>query len=118
MLVLVLLQVATASPPPLLSIESITRRPCETDAGNDVVVCGGTRDRYRLPLPRQSDPDTDYGVRGGTGSGVAAITPAGRCGLFAGERRCGKAEAVQYGYGGGRDPVSVLVKLVAAPDAE
>ncbi len=50
---------------------------------------------------------------------MTAITPSGRCGIFAGERRCSKREAQAYGYGGGRDPVSVVVgvaKAIADPD--
>lgn len=31
------------------------------------------------------------------------------CGIFAGDRRCGKAEMELYGYGGGKNPVNVLL---------
>ena len=43
---------------------------------------------------------------------LPALKPDGRCGTFQGERRCTKAEALDYGYGGGGDPVSVLTKIV------
>jgi hypothetical protein len=42
------------------------------------------------------------------------------CGIFEGQRRCGKRESLDYGYGGGRDPLTVAGKLVTAltdPDA-
>lgn len=42
---------------------------------------------------------------------MAALTPTGRCGTFAGERRCGKREAAEYGYGSGRDPITILTRL-------
>jgi hypothetical protein len=42
---------------------------------------------------------------------MAAITPTAPCGIFAGERRCSKREAAQYGYGEGRDPITVLTRL-------
>ena len=87
----------------------------------DVVVCGRSSDRYRLPLPAERDPFLDARVRGEPGSALSAITPAAPCGIFAGERRCGKVEAARYGYGGGRDPVSLLVKLgtkLLDPDAD
>jgi hypothetical protein len=42
---------------------------------------------------------------------MAAITPAAACGIFAVERRCSKREAAQYGYGEGRDPLTVLAEL-------
>ena len=50
-------------------------------------------------------------MRGEAPSGMAAITPAAPCGIFAGERRCSKREAAQYGYGEGRDPITVLTSL-------
>lgn len=38
--------------------------------------------------------------------------PPARCGIFAGERHCSKEEAALFGFGNGRDPLSVGVKLV------
>lgn len=93
---------------------------CVAGDRGDVVVCATPRDRYRLPLPVEREAATrDRRSDGGTA--LAAITPAGRCGIFAGERRCSKAEARQHGYGGGRDPISVLTRLgtkLIHPDAE
>ncbi len=88
---------------------------------SDVVVCGRSPDRYRLPLPAERDTTQDVRTPGEPGSALAAITPAAPCGIFVGERRCGKAEAARYGYGGGRDPVTVLTRLgskLLNPDAE
>lgn len=34
----------------------------------------------------------------------------GPCGIFAGERRCGKAEAKLYGYDGGKNPIGVVIE--------
>ena len=97
------------------------RRGCEGNASADtILVCGERRDRYRLPLPIEREAASTH-VRNEPASGLAAITPGGRCGLFAGERRCNKREAAQYGYGRGRDPVTLLTRLatkVADPDAD
>ncbi|WP_174278623.1 hypothetical protein [Sphingomonas bacterium] len=121
MLSLVLLAQAADPSPALRPIESITHQPCPSGQSADVIVCGNNRDRYRLPLPAKRDPVSEpQGPRADSGSGLAAITPVAPCGIFSGERRCGKAEAAQYGYGGGRDPVTVLVKVGKAlinPDA-
>lgn len=78
--------------------------------GEEIVVCGRKRDQYRLPLPSEREQSTER-VRGDAASGMAALTPATPCGIFAGQRRCGKREAAQYGYGEGRDPITVLTKL-------
>ena len=124
MLVLaVLLQVADAPVPRLQPLQHITRVPCAPAANGDVVVCGGKPDRYRLPFPVEGDRSDEAAdtSRATAGSGMAAMTPAGRCGIFAGERRCGKADAAGYGYGGGRDPITVVTRLATRlvdPDAE
>jgi hypothetical protein len=95
---------------------------CEADeSGGDIVVCGRQRkDRYRLPLPNERAEAADMPPRDAPG-GMAALTTAARCGIFAGERRCSKREAARYGYGQGRDPITVLTRLarkVADPDAD
>ena len=118
-----LLQAADTPAPPLAPLQHITRVPCVPATNGDVVVCGGEPDRYRLPFPVERDPSTEAAdtSRATAGSGMAAMTPAGRCGIFAGERRCGKAEAAGYGYGGGRDPITVVTRLATRlvdPDAE
>lgn len=84
--------------------------PCAPVRNGEVVVCGSRADRHRLPLPRETS--SADGTR--EADGLAAITPAGRCGIFAGERRCAKREALAHGYGGGRDPLTVAIGAVAA----
>lgn len=85
---------------------------CEGSA-DEIVVCGRrTSDAFRVPPADERGEPGD--VRGRAGE-VPSASPerlnGGRCGIFAGERRCGKAEAKLYGYFGGRDPISVAVKL-------
>lgn len=95
-------------------------RRCATDTATDeILVCGRRDDRYRLPLPEDRAPVER--TRGEARGGLAAITPYSRCGIFAGERRCGKREAADYGYGKGRDPVTIVTRLaekLVDPDAE
>ncbi|WP_156457945.1 hypothetical protein [Sphingomonas sp. Leaf412] len=86
---------------------SVTRS-CAT-SGGDVIVCGTRPNRHRLPLPVERDAPASAEA-----SGMSALTPARRCGIFAGERRCSKREARAYGYGGGRDPVRVVARAVRA----
>ena len=86
----------------------------------DVVVCGLAKDHYRLPLPAERAP-LPGAVRGEAQSGMAALTASGRCGVFAGERRCVKREAAEYGYGEGRDPITLVSRLAQKavdPDAD
>lgn len=94
---------------------------CDDRASSDeVVVCARRRDLYRLALPHERAPATDRALDEGS-SGVAAMTPPAPCGIFAGERRCSKREVARYGYGGGRDPVTVLTRLatrLADPDSD
>ncbi len=120
---LVLAMALQAGAPALVIPDRLTAvRRCRAEADpGDVVVCGRSPDRYRLPLPAERDTAPDSHTPGEPGSALAAITPAAPCGIFAGERRCGKAEAARYGYGGGRDPVTVLTRLgskLLHPDAE
>lgn len=94
-----------------------TRCGATTQSG-DILVCGGRRDRFRLPLPVDHSGEPS---RSDQGTGMGALTPPTPCGLFAGQRKCAKHEARQYGYGGGRDPVTLLSRLatkVVDPDAE
>lgn len=89
------------------SLSALTR--CDPAAvGDDIVVCADHRDRYRLPLPAERPAPEDFVDHA---RGIAVLTPPGRCGMFAGEHRCRKAEMRLYGYGGGRDPVTVLGRL-------
>lgn len=105
--------------PQALAVVSKCRDGGEPD---EVVICGSRPDRFRLPLPNERE-SSGLTVRspGDALAGMAALTAPGRCGMFEGERRCSKAEAAQYGYGRGRDPITLLLKLGTAlldPDAE
>lgn len=94
-------------------------RCADTVAGDDIVVCGAKRRSYRLPLPDERDV-VQGRPRGEALTGTDAIRPTGRCGIFEGERRCNKKEAAEYGYGNGRDPITVLTRIVGKtidPDA-
>lgn len=98
----------------------------ETLAGavSDVVVCARRQasERYRSPLPFEDvSPLADGPVKGEPQSAAAALVPRVPCGPFAGQRQCSKAEALLYGYGGGRDPLSLAIGLVTRavdPEAE
>lgn len=92
----------------LVVAPSTVERCHSASDGAEIVVCGGRRDRYRLPLPdERGQPE----ARGDAASGMAALTPATPCGIFAGQRRCTKREAARYGYGEGRDPITMLARL-------
>lgn len=121
-----MIAVHTAAPPPE---SSVTRPPllsvvraCTPDTDPDTVTVCGKRSDFRLPLPIGRDEGEAYArASGDVPAGAAALDPGGRCGMFAGERRCRRKEAELYGYGGGRDPITVLSKLGAKlldPDAE
>lgn len=111
MLPIVALMVQVAVP---TRIDTAAMLRCDDRAtGGEVIVCGRREDRHRLPLPVERDPAPGH-VRGEARTGLDAITPPGRCGIFAGERACSKREAAAYGYGEGRDPVTVLSKLAGA----
>jgi hypothetical protein len=126
----ILLQaVQTVLPPAPFDLATLERTPtatalprCDNEGPKDeIVVCGQRHDdRYRLPLPvERSAPATR--VRGEAQTGMAVLTPAQPCGMFLEERRCSKREKADYGYGKGRDPVTVLTRLARTaidPDAD
>ncbi len=99
---------------------SATQR-CDRSTGDEIIVCGTARD-HRLPLAIERDPFEATGPVGGEAPRASAEPMmAGGCGIFAGQRRCGNAERAAHGYGGGRDPVTVLTRLgtlLVDPDAE
>lgn len=111
---IILLQFATAPAFDLATVPRPGQATSETGPAGEAEVVVRARDpnRHRLPLPIERDPDARRD--GEPASAVAAITPTGRCGIFAGERRCGKAEAARHGYGDGRDPATFLGKLTTA----
>jgi hypothetical protein len=102
-----------------MSLVTVPRCP-DGASSDDVVVCGERPDRYRLPLPDERIPARER-ERHEAQTGMAALTPGGRCGIFAGERSCGRGEAADYGYGKGRDPITVLGRLAGKtidPDSD
>ncbi|RST29590.1 hypothetical protein HMF7854_01135 [Sphingomonas ginkgonis] len=76
-----------------------------------IVVCGRRSDRFRLPPELRSQPGAAAEIRPRLAFGAGDFAP---CGLFRGERRCGKREAAQYGYGAGHDPITLVLKAVRA----
>lgn len=84
-----------------------------TGRGEEIVVCARRAgDRYRVPGSTDGGAPGDNRGRAGEVPGASPERLAGGpCGIFAGERRCGKAEAKLYGYDGKRNPISVLVGI-------
>lgn len=98
--------------------------PCASaGAGDDIVVCGRRdgQDRYRLPQTGESEPFAGgRRIPGEAPRASAEPLSFAPCGIFAGQRRCSKREMLEFGYGGGRDPLTVAGKLFTAltdPDA-
>jgi hypothetical protein len=86
-------------------------------AGGEIVVCGRRdgQDRYRLPRTGESEPfAAGRRIPGEAPRASAEPLSFAQCGIFEGQRRCGKREALEYGYGGGRDPLTVASKLFTA----
>lgn len=105
------------------AVEREAARNCTPARENELVVCGdpdrGTR--YRLLLPRAASA-AEAGAVAGEAPRASAENPfLSGCGIFRGQRRCAKREAEAYGYGAGRDPVTLVGRLVTRltdPDAE
>ncbi len=103
--------------------KAVDRPACDpSQQASEIVVCGSREDRYRLPLPTEPVEGRGAGTPRGEIPGAALDpTAIGPCGIFQGQRRCNKAEAAKDGLGGGRDPISALLKLgtkLADPDAD
>lgn len=83
--------------------------------GDEIVICGSRRgdERFRVP---PSDTASQPGARhrGDAPSTMAGITPFAKCGIFEGQRRCGKKEMEAEGYGQGRDPITLMGKVIGA----
>jgi hypothetical protein len=101
----------------LAKYKRVTAEPaCDRLQADEIVVCGsrdaGEGDRYRLPLPFDQEAMRGSGNRRGEVPG-ASLDPSviGPCGIFQGQRRCSRAEAAKDGVGGGKDPISALIKL-------
>lgn len=86
-----------------------------------MVVCGRRdRDAYRVPATETGGlPGDVLGRAGEVPSASPDRLAGGPCGIFAGERRCGKAEMKLYGYDPANNPVARLLELgEALVDAE
>jgi hypothetical protein len=85
-------------------------------AGDEIVVCGRRQDpdRYRLPLRDEPGSLSEYDRAFGDLPRASLETSFAPCGIFQGQRSCSKHEAAAYGYGNGRDPLTVATKLIGS----
>lgn len=120
-----------AAPAEGQSIDRILQAAAERDAARncgpedegELLVCGDPDRgaRYRLPLPTTRNVAETGAVAGEPPPPSTQDPFLSGCGIFRGQRRCGKQEAAAYGYGGGRDPVTLagrLVTKIVDPDAD
>ena len=128
---LLIAAVLAAPPAPAQSFDRIlaaaaeraAARSCSAADAGEVVVCGDRDrgDRYRLPLPTVREVGEQGAVVGEVPAPSVQNPFLSGCGIFRGERRCTKREAEGFGYGRGRDPVTLVGRLVTVlvdPDAE
>lgn len=94
---------------------AILRRCGTTSTSSDIIVCASHHDRTPVPAADGwANPDDEPDdARVTRGTGMAALTPVGACGMFAGQRDCNKAEMRHFGYGRGREPVTFVGKLAS-----
>jgi hypothetical protein len=88
--------------------------PCATGPEGEIVVCGRRQDdeSYRLP-PSFRDRRQPGDRVSGLPSASLDTGAHAECGIFQHQRRCNKADAAEFGYGNGRDPISVIAKIVS-----
>lgn len=103
--------------------ERAAARDCSTGEAGEIVVCGDRDrgERYRLPLPTVREVGEQGAVAGEVPAPSTQDPFLSGCGMFRGQRRCSKREAEAYGYGRGRDPVTLVGRLVTVlvdPDAD
>lgn len=82
-----------------------------TGSNSEIVVCGKRSDRFRIPKEFREQPPSSAPERSRLALSGDDFAP---CGIFQGERRCGKREAAEYGYGQGRDPITLAIKVIGA----
>ena len=92
---------------------AILQRCAAASTSADIIVCASRHDRTPMAAAEGwANPDDEPDdARVTRGTGMAALTPVGACGMFAGQRDCNKAEMRHFGYGRGRDPVTFVGKL-------
>jgi hypothetical protein len=104
------------------ALTAVATARCVQGRADEIIVCGRDKNRYRLPLRNERDPDESRPRAGGDIPRASAdVASGGDCGLFKSQRRCTKAESRAYGLGGGNDPLSFFIKLgkkLADPDAD
>ena len=109
---------ARAQPAPeLRSAFSITSGCEDQRETGEIVVCARRRDdeRYRLPLRDQESAALGAGpARGEVPRASAEASPSAPCGIFEGQRRCNRREMAEFGYFGGRDPVTFVTRIIEA----
>jgi hypothetical protein len=89
--------------------------PClRPDRDEEIVVCGrrDRSDRYRLPPSLRGEAEAGRRIPG-LGPPTIDAEPHAPCGIFQGQRKCSKADAAEFGYGNGRDPITVVGKIVS-----
>ena len=96
--------------PALPGLEAIRRSDCaSTNPDGDIVVCRKRGDRFRIPKDLRTGPRASASIKPHMPLTAGDFAP---CGIFQGERQCGRNEAAQYGYGQGRDPVTAALKII------
>ena len=86
----------------------------QPDRGEEIVICGrpDRQERYRVPEEFRDQAEPGQRIRG-IGTASLDAEPFAPCGIFQGQRRCSKADAAEFGYGNGRDPITVAGKIIA-----
>jgi hypothetical protein len=90
---------------------------CTKANDDEITVCAksASGQRYRLPLRSEPDENALFAHRKGELPPPSTETkPWAPCGIFEGQRRCNKRDAAHYGYGKGRDPLTVAIKVISA----
>lgn len=95
--------------------------PCAAKAPDEIVVCARDDRRYRMPYDTPRDPQAVGAVAGEVPRATTADPYATGCGIHQGQGRCTRREMEAYGYGRGRDPLTLVGRLARKavdPDAE
>lgn len=87
----------------------------QPSASDEIIVCArrGDDDRYRIPKEFRNQEEAGRRIAG-PGSASLDTEPFAPCGIFEGQRKCNKADAAEFGYGNGRDLITVVGKVIAA----